>query len=256
MSSTESATVTVEDDLEALTRTAAELVVEAAAKARDREFRVALSGGSTPRRLFDILSATPYRDRIDWSRWCVYWADERLVAADHADSNYQLAESRLLSRVPIARAHVHRAPVELGTAEQVAQAYEDELRAELAGGTATPPVLDLVLLGMGSDGHTASLFPGKPSLAETRRWVVPSTPGVLPPLVERVTLTLPVLNAARLVLFLVAGADKRAALSDVLSGSSALPASRVRGASVHWLVDRAARGVQSGWRSIDSTSAL
>src|SRR5207244_3367146 len=105
------------------------------------------------------------------------------------------------------------------------------------------PFSDLVLLGMGSDGHTASLFPGKPSLNETRRWIVASTAGVLPPPVDSVTLTLPVLNATRSVVFLAAGADKRAALNDVLSGSSVLPASRVRGASVRWLVDRTARGV-------------
>ena len=138
---------------------------------------------------------------------------------------------------------MHRAPVELGTAEQVAQAYEDELRRESSGAGNTPPVFDLVLLGMGSDGHTASLFPGKPSLTETRRWIVASTAGVLPPPVDSVTLTLPVLNATRSVVFLAAGADKRAALNDVLSGSSVLPASRVRGASVRWLVDRTARGV-------------
>lgn len=243
MSPADHATVTVEDNLETLTRTAADLVIGVASTARDRQFRVALSGGSTPRRLFDLLSAAPLRDRVDWSRWCIYWADERLVAADHVDSNYHLAETRLLSRVPVDRAHVHRAPVEAGTAEQVAQAYEDELRAEVDGTPDAPPVFDLVLLGMGSDGHTASLFPGKPSLAETLRWIVASTPGVLPPLVDRVTLTLPVLNAARSVLFLVVGADKSAALKDVLSGSSALPASRVHSARVHWLVDRAARGV-------------
>ena len=100
------------------------------------------------------------------------------------------------------RAHVHRAPVELGTAEQVAQAYEDELRRESSGAVNTPPVFDLVLLGMGSDGHTASLFPCKPSLTETRRWIVASTAGVLPPPVDSVTLTPPVLNATRSVVFL------------------------------------------------------
>ena len=109
MSPADSAAVTVQDDLKTLTRTAADLVVEAASRAWDREFRVALSGGSTPRRLFDLLSTNPYRRRIERSRWCVYWADDRMVAADHADSNYRLAETQLLSRVPISRARAPRA---------------------------------------------------------------------------------------------------------------------------------------------------
>jgi len=228
-------TLTVENDLEALTAAAAELVA-AAARSAETSFRIALSGGSTPRLLYDLLSGPTYRDRIDWSRWCVYWADERLVRADDPDSNYFLAESRLLGRVAVPRAHVHRAPVEAGTPEHVAQAYEDEMRSEFG----STPVFDLILLGMGSDGHTASLFPGRPALDETRRWVVASPPGVLPPPVDRVTLTFPVLNAARAVLFLVAGSDKSAPLRDVLGGNSTLPAARVRGANVHWLVDRAA----------------
>jgi 6-phosphogluconolactonase len=237
------ATFTVEDDLDALARTAAELVVESAARPHSDRFTVALSGGSTPRRLFQLLSATPFRDRIDWTRWCVFWADERLVAPDHADSNYLLAEQLLLSQVPVPPEHVHRAPVEIGDGDAVARAYEAQVRAELEVPDGQRPAFDLILLGMGSDGHTASLFPGKPSLDETQRWVVASTPGVLPPPVDRVTLTLPVLNAAHTVLFLVAGNDKTPALTSILSGSSSLPASQVNAAgTVRWLVDRAARG--------------
>jgi 6-phosphogluconolactonase len=243
MSDTGSTTITVENDLDSLTRSAAELVIESAASPPGSRFRVALSGGSTPRRLFELLSASPFRDRIDWTRWCVFWADERLVPPDHADSNYQLAEQLLLSRVPVPREHVHRAPVELDDGDAVAQAYESELRAEFEVSDGELPAFDLVLLGMGSDGHTASLFPGKTSLSETTRWVVASSPGVLPPPVDRVTLTLPVLNAARTVLFLVAGNDKTPALTSVLSGSSSLPASQVHAAgAVRWLVDRPARG--------------
>jgi 6-phosphogluconolactonase len=243
MSVAGSTTITVENDLDSLTRTAAELVIESAANPHGDRFRVALSGGSTPRRLFELLSASPYRDRIDWTRWCVFWADERLVAPAHADSNYMLAEQLLLSRVPVPREHVHRAPVELGDGDAVARAYEAQLRAEFEVSDGELPAFDLVLLGMGSDGHTASLFPGKTSLSETQRWVVASSPGVLPPPVDRVTLTLPVLNAARAVLFLVAGSDKTPALNSVRSGSSSLPASQVHGAgAVRWLVDRTARG--------------
>ncbi|MCA1646840.1 MAG: 6-phosphogluconolactonase [Chloroflexi bacterium] len=235
--------ITVESDLDALTRTAAELVVESAANPHGDRFTVALSGGSTPRRLFELLAASPFRDRIDWTRWCVFWADERLVAPDHADSNYQLAELLLLSRVPIPRTHVHRAPVELGEGDAVARAYEAQLRAAFEVSDGELPAFDLIVLGMGSDGHTASLFPGKTSLTETERWVVASSPGVLPPPVDRVTLTLPVLNAARLVVFLVAGSDKTPALNSVLSGSTSLPASQVLAAgAVRWIVDRTARG--------------
>jgi len=243
MSAAGSNTVTVESDLDSLTRAAAELVVESAASPHGDRFRIALSGGSTPRRLFELLAASPFRERIDWTRWCVFWADERLVAADHADSNYHLAEQLLLSRVPVPREHVYRAPVELGDGDAVAQAYEAQLRAEFEIPEGELPAFDLVLLGMGSDGHTASLFPGKTSLKESSRWVVASSPGVLPPPVDRVTLTLPVLNAAHAVLFLVAGADKTAALSNLFSGSSTLPAARVHAAgAVRWLVDRAAKG--------------
>jgi 6-phosphogluconolactonase len=243
MSAGSSNTVTVESDLDSLTRSAAELVIESAASVHGKRFRVALSGGSTPRRLFELLSASPFRDRIDWTRWCVFWADERLVAPDHADSNYRLAEQLLLSRVPVPREHVHRALVELGDGDAVARAYEAQLRAEFEVSDGELLAFDLVLLGMGSDGHTASLFPGKASLRETQRCAVASSPGVLPPPVDRVTLTLPVLNAARVVLFLVAGSDKTLALKSVLSGSSSLPASQVHATgAVRWLVDQTARG--------------
>ena len=215
-------------DLNAVAEGAAALIAElSAATPRDRLFTIALSGGSTPRRLFELLAAPPWRDQIDWRRWSVFWGDERLVPLNHPDSNYLVAEQLLLNRVPIPRAQIR--PVlsrSSGDPDTVARAYAAELRGAFGDPPGKWPVFDVILLGMGSDGHTASLFPNKPSLHEQTRWVVASPPGVLPPPVPRVTFTLPVLNAARTVLFLVAGRDKAAALAEVLAGSDQPPAGR------------------------------
>ncbi len=224
-------------------RAAAEEVALAASRAvtaRGR-FVVALAGGETPRRLYTLLAdaSAPFRARIPWDRTHVFFGDERPVGPEHPDSSYRMAREALLDRVPAASVHRIR-----GEDPGAADAYEDELRrffAVPAGGP--PPRLDLVLLGIGPDGHTASLFPGSTALDERARWVV--SPFVDRLGTRRTTLTLPILNRARGVLFLVSGAEKAPALARVLApapGAEPLPAALVRpdGGELVWVVDRAA----------------
>ncbi len=234
--------VRVVDGPEALARAAAEewRARARAAVAESGRFAVALAGGETPRALYALLAdpAAPYRDGLPWERTHVFFGDERNVPPDHPGSNHGTARDALLARVPLPRVNVHRIVGE-GDAEDAARAYEGDLRAFFGH----RPRFDLVLLGMGADGHTASLFPGSPALEEASRLVVataaPAGGG------RRITLTLPALEAAAAVLFLVSGASKAPALSRVLSGGrggEVLPAARVRplDGTVLWLVDRAA----------------
>jgi 6-phosphogluconolactonase len=225
-------------DADAVAAAAAEHLAEAArrASAERGRFRVALSGGSTPRLLYQRLATPELGAAIDWQRWEIYFSDERSVAPDDPHSNYRMAHEAWFSRVALPAANVHRMRGELSSAEAAAL-YEAELGAQ---------PLDLVLLGMGEDGHTASLFPGTPALAEHERRVIPATSPVPPH--GRVSLTLRALNEARTVLFLVTGASKSRRLVQVLaertepSTVDSLPASRVRSASgaVHFYVDGAA----------------
>jgi 6-phosphogluconolactonase len=221
-------------DLEAVSRAAAARFVELA-QLHDR-FSVALAGGSTPRRLYEMLARAPFKDQVQWDRVHFFWGDERCVPCDHADSNYRMAREALLDHVPITPGHVHRIRGEL-TPDQAADAYQAQLESELGADVR----LDLVLLGMGADGHTASLFPGASALAESLR-------RVLAVYVEslrswRVTLTLPMLNAARQVVFMVGGAAKAETLARVRAGEC-LPAALVRPPQGHltWLMDREAAG--------------
>jgi 6-phosphogluconolactonase len=235
--------VTVLDNRNALMRAAADEVVGLAADAIGRRGRFdwVLAGGKTPEELYTLLASRDYRSRVDWSRVHFYWGDERCVPPDHADSNYRMARASLLEPLQPPPQNVHRMQGELEPA-LAAERYEAELRACLDPPEGSFPAFDLILLGMGADGHTASLFPGSPGLAETRRWVVANPVEALA--TTRLTLTLPVLNAAASVLFLVAGADKAERLKEVLSGTSnpVLPSQRVRprGAEPHWFVDGAA----------------
>ena len=220
-----------------VTRAAADRVVAAAASsigARGR-FTFALSGGSTPRALFELLASEAYRSRVDWARTDVCFGDERCVPPDDPQSNYRMAREALLEHVP-ARVHRMRGEDEPAAA---ASAYERELR-ELLGAT---PRVDLVLLGMGDNGHTASLFPGLHAVEERERWVVAEY--VAEVSMWRLTVTPVVLNASAEVLFLVAGADKAAMLHRVLEGprdARALPAQVVapQDGRLTWLVDAAA----------------
>jgi 6-phosphogluconolactonase len=239
-------TVTVMDTPEAVARGAAERFValgREAVAARGR-FTVAFSGGSTPRALFQLLAREPFRAQPAWDRLEVFWGDERCVAPTHQDSNYRMAKEALLDHVPIPPERVHRIPAEREDVAAAAADYEAEL-ARVLGGTpgGTPPALDLILLGMGPDGHTASLFPGTTALGEQRRWVVANWVPKFS--TNRVTLTYPILNRGAQVLFLATGADKADVLREVLEGPDdrqRLPSQGIRptAGGLTWLVDQAA----------------
>jgi 6-phosphogluconolactonase len=217
-----------------------------AAVAANRRCSVALSGGTTPRRMFRLLAhrgAAGGDLELPWEYVDVFWGDERFVPPDHPDSNFRTAQLELLSRVPIPEANVHRVPTELGAAEAAAGAYETELVRYFGLSAGQVPRFDLVFLGMGADGHTASLFPGTPALRERARLVAAVWVEKLD--TYRVTFTYPTLNAAARVAFLVAGAEKAETLARVLAGDGdreELPARGVRpdGGKLYWLVDDAA----------------
>jgi 6-phosphogluconolactonase len=226
---------------------AAALAVEAARRvraaadeacARHGTFALALAGGSTPRASYARLAREP---GVDWTRWHVFFGDERLVPPDHADSNERMARAAWLDQVALPAANVHRVRTELGPSAAAAD-YEAELRRALPAGPDGVPELDLVLLGLGPDGHTASLFPGSPALAERTRLVTAVHDAPKPPR-ERVTLTFPVLEAARALIVLVAGADKARALAAAISNQAAEPEVVARRLTLThrpltWIVDR------------------
>jgi 6-phosphogluconolactonase len=236
--------VTILLDRDRLMRAAADRVVRYAAEAIERHGRFdwALAGGSTPERLYRLLASPEYAERLDVQRLHLFFGDERCVPPTHPDSNYRMVAGSLLAGLPVPVDQVHRMPAELAP-EAAASRHEAELEGHFALKVgAGLPRFDLVLLGMGADGHTASLFPGSAALGESRHWVVPSRVPALD--TTRLTLTLPVINAAARVLFLVAGEDKAERLKEVLTGESAdpsapLPAQCVRPASgeLEWLVD-------------------
>lgn len=243
-------------DRGSLARAAAEHFISQAAQAvaaRGR-FTVALSGGSTPQPTYRLLASPEFAPRVDWPRVHVFWGDERCVPPDHPDSNYRMAREVLLDHIPLPGSNVHRMRGELEP-QQAASAYERALRSFFAGHPTRPfprgsgrreprPYrFDLILLGMGNDGHTASLFPGTAALHERSRWVIAHYVHKLS--AWRVTLTPVVINAAAQVTFLVSGADKAERLQEVLAGPyqpDLLPAQIVRptDGSLLWLVDAAA----------------
>jgi 6-phosphogluconolactonase len=195
--------------------------------------RVALAGGSTPKATYRLLASPSYRERVDWPRVEIFFGDERCVPPDHSDSNYRMAREALLDHVPLLAYHVHRIAGERPPAEAAAS-YE-QLLLRLGD----PPRLDLALLGMGPDGHTASLFPGTPVLDETRALVAPVYVAKLDS--WRATLTAPVLSAASHVVVTAVGAEKADALTTALtSPQGTVPIQLVRAADMRWLVDEAA----------------
>jgi 6-phosphogluconolactonase len=207
-------------------------------------FAVALSGGSTPQHLYQLLAAPPYRTQVDWKRVEVFWGDERCVPPDHRDSNYRMAREAMLDRLPIPVGQIHRIEAARPDRAAAARDYQAVIARALGVDPAgPPPALDLVLLGMGPDGHTASLFPGTTALAETQKWV---TVNFVPRFAaDRITLTAPMLNQAREVLFLVEGTDKAERLVEVLEGPrdpQRLPSQLIQpvSGSVLWFLDRAA----------------
>ncbi len=231
-------------DGDSVARAAARMFVEWAWQsiARQGAFRVALSGGSTPRAMYGYLATETYRKQVDWAKVHLFWGDERCVPPDDPESNYGMARKELLIRVPIPEANVHRMQAEREDLGRAAQEYEELLRRELDRDEHGFPRFDLIFLGMGPDGHTASLFPGARGIRTTSRWV--STPLVPKLGKRRMTLTLPVLNAARRVQFLVVGSEKAAMLRTVLEEKvdPPLPAQLVRPRDGQrlFLVDRAA----------------
>jgi len=205
-------------DGKAIAARAAQIFVEAAnAAARERGvFSVALAGGSTPKTLYGLLADQPLRSQLPWDKLSLFFGDERHVPPDHQDSNFRMASEAMLSKVHLDAAQVHRVHAEDPDPEQAAQQYEQELRDAFQLSPGQRPRFDLVLLGMGNEGHTLSLFPGTKALRDNGRLVMRNWVAKL--YTERVTMTAPVVNNAAFVLFMITGADKGPALKAVLEG--------------------------------------
>ena len=240
-SSVEIRTLTTPQELFAA---AAEEVIRAAteAVAQRGRFSIALSGGSTPKSLFNLL-ATNARTVLPWDRMFFFWGDERHVPPTDPDSNYKMAEETMLSKIPVAAGNVFRIAAENPDAAAAAESYEKTLQKFFALQPGQFPRFDLILLGMGPDGHTASLFPGSAGLQETSRLVIANWVDKFK--THRLSFTLPVLNAAACVAFLVSGTDKAPALHAVLESDAPgeqYPAKLVRptDGKLIWLIDRAA----------------
>jgi 6-phosphogluconolactonase len=227
------------ESAEALAQTVAEWLC-GLAQASGGRFSVCLSGGSTPRRMYERLATPAIASRFPWSRVHWFWGDERFVPHDDPASNYRMAREALLSRVPIPGDNIHPTPTEGVSPEQAADAYEATLQRYYGADILAPdrPLFDVTLLGIGDNGHTASLFPGQPALRERRRWVV-ATIGVNSE--PRITLTYPALDSSRDVAFLATGAGKRDMVTRACSGDREIPAGMVRPTGrLHWFLDRAA----------------
>ncbi len=212
-------------DAQALMRRVADWLAALAAEKEGR-FAIALSGGATPKSLYALLAAPPYLDRLPWARMHFFWGDERFVPPDDPQSNFRMAREAMLSHAPVPETNIHAMPTTGMEAEAAAAAYERELKAFYGAERLDParPLFDVVLLGLGGDGHTASLFPGAPALDEREHWVAvvsDAKRGL------RLTLTYPALESARHTAFLVAGREKRAILERLREGDKELPAARL-----------------------------
>ena len=232
-------------DLEELSRAAAVRFTELARERAQQGmiFAAALSGGSTPRTFLEMLANPEFSQRIQWESVHLFQVDERCVPPDDMQSNYRMINGRLLRPVPAAADNFHRMQGELEDRDAASERYEQEIRETLAPAEGHLPSFDLIFLGLGPDGHTASLFPGTAALAESSRWVCPNYVEKLQ--MHRLTLTYPVLNAASEIVFLVAGSGKAEILRQVLEGPrdpGRFPAQGVQSAegSVTWYLDRAA----------------
>jgi 6-phosphogluconolactonase len=234
--------IRVEADTAAAGRAAADVLLETVRfdAAGAGCVSIAISGGSTPRGMHRLLARKPYVADIAWDRVHLFWADERLVPYGHPDSNFGAARTDFIEKLAVRPAGVHPVPV-AGDPGDLARRYEEELRAHFRMRRLPEPIFDLIILGVGADGHTASLFPGSPALEERLRWTAAVEGGQ--PEVWRVTLTYAVLNLARRVVFLACGAGKAAVVRRVLTASPPdLPAQRVRppAGRVTWVLDPAA----------------
>jgi 6-phosphogluconolactonase len=229
-------------DAEFLARRVADWMLEVAA-AKDGVLSVSLSGGSTPRRLYQILAGLPYRNHFPWARTHWFWGDERLVSHNDTLSNYRMVSEALLSNAPIPITNIHPIPTEGVTPDEAASSYERELKSFYGAERLDPtrPLFDVTLLGLGPDGHTASLFPDTAVLAERGRWVA----AVVGAKSEaRITLTYPALESSRNAAFLVAGEEKRAVLARIRERDDSLPAARLHPTGALWIFgDAAAVGV-------------
>ncbi|MGE5193433.1 MAG: 6-phosphogluconolactonase [Deltaproteobacteria bacterium] len=232
-----------------LAERAADLLTDVARKAilQRGRFTLVLAGGSTPKTTYSLLAGPERVPAIDWSKVYFFFGDERFVPPGDPASNYRMVQRVLLSRVAVAASQVFPIPTAEPTPAESAAAYSRELGRffEQAPDSAPPPRFDLVLLGVGDDGHTASLFQGKPAVDVDDRWVTWSPPGVLPPSVNRVTMTFPLLNAAHNVVFLAAGEKKAHVVKEILDGPTGgdkYPASRIAPAEgeLTWLLDEPA----------------
>ena len=233
--------------LSELSLAAAEFIAELAeAKIRERNiFTLVLSGGSTPRQLYEKLARQPISKRINWQKTHIFWGDERYVPPDHPEGNFSLAVKSLISKVDIPPANINRIPTEIDSAQAAAEGYEKTLRKFFPPAVGSEegryfPSFDLVLLGLGQDGHTASLFPGEAALEERDRWVVAVDGANASPPVERITLTLPAINKARYVIFLASGSNKREVFQQVVNNpeTSSYPAARVKPLGrLVWFID-------------------
>jgi 6-phosphogluconolactonase len=223
-------------DADSLARTAAErfIALAKAALAERGRFRVALSGGSTPLPTYELLAREPFAAQVDWEQVHFFWGDERCVPPDHPESNYRAARAALLDEIAVSPQNIHPIPCQ-HRPTRAARLYQEELETSLGPRGA----FDLILLGMGTDGHTASLFPDTTALAEQKRWVTDNYTKKLK--AWRVTLTLPAINRARQIIFMVSGATKASTLARVWAGEP-LPAGMVQPASgrLTWLIDQAA----------------
>ncbi|MEK6249791.1 MAG: 6-phosphogluconolactonase [Planctomycetales bacterium] len=230
-------------DAEAMIAAAADEVVSSSQKTAGR-FRFVLSGGSTPRDLYQLLASEPFSHQIDWSNVDFFWGDERSVPPDHVESNYRMVKETLLDPLNIPQCQIHRIVAENPNLADAAADYQRQIAAAFNSTVdGSPPSFDLVLLGMGGDGHTASLFPHTTALSETSKWVVENHVPQLS--TDRITMTVPLICHARQVLFLVAGTDKADRLAEVLEGpreSDRLPSQLIQplDGTVTWLVDAAA----------------
>jgi 6-phosphogluconolactonase len=238
-------------NIDAIAKCAAQDFVQSATQAVSEKgsFTVALAGGSTPKALYTLLATdAALRSQVPWNKMCVYFGDERSVGPDHADSNFRMATETMLSKVPIKPEQVFRIKGEYKDTEKAAQEYEQVLRTSFKITEGQFPRFDLIFLGIGNEGHTASLFPGTKALHETKRLVVRNWVGKL--YTNRITLTAPAIYNAARVIFMITGADKALALKGILEGPyepEQLPAQLIQppNGKLVWLVDTIAGGMLS-----------